>query len=158
MSRLAGFEPGTRLCCAINMGNDTKIDLIRSVPLFSRLGRRQLERVGQLADEVDVPAGRVLTRQGNSGSEMFVLVSGRARVERDGRLVAELGPGAWIGEMALLSEGPRSATVITTEPARLLVVAHREFHSLMDEMPEVRLTVLEGLAQRIRSMDTGSAH
>lgn len=140
------------------MASDPKLDLLHSIPLFSRLGRREIERLGQLVDEVDVPAGRVLMRQGDRGSEMFILASGRVRVERDGQIVAERGAGEVVGEIALLSEGPRTASVTTVEPARLFVVAHREFHSLMDEMPSIRLAVLESLAQRLRVLETDAAH
>jgi CRP-like cAMP-binding protein len=73
-------------------------------------------------------------------------------VERDGKQVTELGPGSWIGEMALLSEAPRNATVTTLEPSRLFVVGHREFHSLVDSMPTVRSAIFECLAERIRGL------
>lgn len=136
------------------MTSEPKLDLLHSIPLFARLGRRELQRVGQLADEIEVPDGRVLMRQGDYGHEMFVIVAGRVRVDRDGRTTAERGPGEWIGEMALLSEGQRMATVTATEPTRLLVLAHREFHALMDEMPSVRMAVLESLADRIRTLES----
>ena len=89
-------------------------------------------------DEVDVPAGYVLMRQGDVGREMFVIASGRVVVEQDGKQVNELGPGGVLGEMALISEAPRSATVRVVEPARLFVAGHREFHSLMDSNPTIR--------------------
>ncbi|HEX7951296.1 MAG TPA: cyclic nucleotide-binding domain-containing protein [Candidatus Limnocylindrales bacterium] len=126
--------------------------------IFSGMGRRELEQVAQLMDEVDVPAGKVLMRQGETGKEMFVVVQGRVSVERDGKVVAESGPGSAMGEIALLSEGPRTATVTTLEPSRLLVAGHREFHSLMDQHPSVRLCVLNGLANKLRQTDTGTVH
>lgn len=137
---------------------DPKLVLLRSIPLFSNIGERELQRLGQLFDEVDVPAGQVLMRQGNSGAEVFVLATGRVAVERNGAALGERGPGAVIGEIALLSEGPRTATVTTTEPSRLLVLGHREFHSLMDDQPALRLQVLEGLASRIRALEADAAH
>ena len=140
------------------MARDPKLELLKSIPLFSRLGRKDIERLSQLVDEIDVPGGHVLMRQGDRGSEMFVLESGRVRVERDGHVLAERGPGEVLGEIALLSEGPRTATVTTVDPARLFVVAHREFHALMDEMPSVRLAVLEALAERIRILEADQAH
>lgn len=138
--------------------SDPKVDLIASVSIFSGMGRRELEQVAQLMDEVDVPAGKVLMRQGETGKEMFVVVQGRVSVERDGKVVAESGPGSAMGEIALLSEGPRTATVTTLEPSRLLVAGHREFHSLMDQHPSVRLCVLNGLANKLRQTDTGTVH
>src|SRR5215216_4209124 len=113
------------------MAPDSKLDLLRSIPLFSALGRRELEQVARLADEVDVPAGQVLMRQGTNGSEAFILVSGEAMAERDGTHLATYGPGALIGEIALLAEGPRTATVTASEASRFFVLGHREFHSLM---------------------------
>jgi CRP-like cAMP-binding protein len=139
-------------------GNDPKIDLIASVPMFCRLGRREKEQVAGLLDEIDVPAGRVLMHQGDLGSEMFVVVSGSFSVERDGRRIAEQGPGSVLGEMALIAEGRRVATITATEPAKLLVAGHREFHELMESHPSVRLQVLEGLAEKIRSLEVDAIH
>lgn len=138
--------------------SDPKLEMLHAVPLFANLSGRNLEQLGQLAEEVDLPAGRVLMRQGASGSEMFVMVRGAALVERDGREIARRGPGDFFGEIALLSEGPRTATVTLTEPSTLVVLGHREFHSLMDASPEIRLAVLSMLAQRIRALETDQAH
>ncbi len=140
------------------MSNDPKVDLIASVSLFAGCGGPDLQRIAQLVDEVDLPAGHVLMRQGEIGREMFVIASGKVSVERDGKVINELGPGASIGEVALLSEGPRTATVRTLEPTRLFVAAHREFHSLMDSHPTIRLRLLEGLATKIRMLDEASVH
>ena len=137
---------------------DPKLVLLKSIPLFGRLGSRELERLGQLFDEVDVPAGQVLMRQGQNGAEMFVVASGRLSVERNGALLADRGPGDVIGEIALLSEVPRTATVTATEPCRLFVLGHREFHTLMDEQPGIRLQILDGLARRIAALEIDAAH
>jgi CRP-like cAMP-binding protein len=137
---------------------DEKIDRLRSVSLFSALRDRELKQIATLADEVDLPEGKVLIRQGEWGAEMFVLISGEAIVDRDGVEVARAGPGTVIGEIALLSEGPRTATVTLTEPSRLFVLAHREFHALMDSVPEVRTCVLDELARRLRRLEEDKAH
>ena len=137
---------------------DPKGDLLHSIPLFAGLGNAELKRLSQLADEVDVPAGRQLMRQGDLGSQMFVIAAGGVRIERDGATIAELAQGDWFGEMALLSEGSRSATATATEPSRLFVIAHREFHSLMDEMPTVRHAVFDCVADRLRKLEAGVAH
>jgi CRP-like cAMP-binding protein len=89
---------------------------------------------------------------------MFVVARGRVAVDRNGTRINELGPGGAVGEMALISEGPRNATVTTLEPTLLLVVDHRGFHSLMDVSPTIRLRIFEGLANKIRSLDSGAAH
>lgn len=140
------------------MSSDPKLDLLHSIPLFARLGKSDLQRLGQLADEVDVAAGKVLMREGEFGSEMFVVAAGKIRVDHEGQTIGELGPGDWLGEMALLSEGKRTATATATEPTRAFVVAHREFHALMDEMPSVRSAVFDCLAERIRKLETETAH
>lgn len=140
------------------MPRDEKLELLKSIPLFAGFGRRELERLGQLTDLVDLPEGRVLMRQGESGSEAFVIMEGRARVERDGRLVAERTNGEVVGEIAILDEGRRTATVTLTAPSRLLVIGHRDFHALMEEMPEVRLKVLSELARRVRGLEPDAGH
>jgi CRP-like cAMP-binding protein len=140
------------------MAKDPKVDLLASVPLFSGLGRGELEELARLVDEIDLPAGHVLMRQGDRGNEMFVVVSGALDVERDGRMINHMGPGAAVGEMSLLSEGPRTATVRAAGPTSLLVLGHREFHSLMDRYPTVRMRILEGLADKVRNLDLAAAH
>lgn len=138
--------------------SDPKLDLLRSIPIFSGFGGRELERIGMLTDQVDLPAGRVLMRQGEAGHEMYVIVRGRAEVDRDGRVIAERVDGDVVGEIALLDEGPRTATITLTEPSQLLVVGHRDFHMLMDEMPTVRTQLLESLARRMRQLEPDAAH
>jgi CRP/FNR family transcriptional regulator len=140
------------------MVTDSKMEALRSVPLFNNLGKRDLERVRQLVDEVDLPAGHVLMREGENGSQMFILLEGEARVERAGREVAVLGHGAILGEMAIVAEGPRVATATLTKPSHLFVLAHREFHALMDEMPSVRECVLTEVARRVRGLEPDRAH
>jgi CRP-like cAMP-binding protein len=140
------------------MANDPKLDLFRGVPLFARLSGRELERLGELADEIDAPAGKVLLREGDFGHELFVVASGQVRVERGGRDLGLSGAGAVLGEIALLSEGRRTATVTVVEPTRLFVLGHREFHALMDEMPTVRDAVFMCVADRLRDLEAEVAH
>jgi CRP/FNR family transcriptional regulator, cyclic AMP receptor protein len=139
-------------------GKDPKVDLISSVSLFKGLDRRELEQVASLVDEVDLPAGKTLMTQGETGEEMFVIVSGRVGIDRDGRRINERGPGSVIGELALLSKGPRTATITTLEPTQVLLVGHREFHALMDDHPKIRMGVLSGVADKIRVLDQASIH
>ena len=140
------------------MAADGKIEALRSVSLFKDLRQRELEQVAQLVDEVDLPAGQVLMREGESATQMFMMASGEALVERGGLEVARLGPGSHVGEMAIVAEGPRTATVTLTEPAHLFVLAHREFHSLMDDVPAVRDCVMNEVARRLREFETDKAH
>ena len=140
------------------MATDEKLEKLRRVPLFAGFGRRELERLGMLTDEVDLPSGRVVMREGDRGEELFILMSGAARVERDGRAQATLGADDFFGEIALVDGGPRTATVTLTEDSTLLVVGRRQFQQLLDEFPDVRLQVLEALARRVRSAETDAAH
>jgi CRP/FNR family cyclic AMP-dependent transcriptional regulator len=136
---------------------DRKLELLRQVPLFSDLNSRDLAELGALVDEVDVPAGKVLCHEGRQGEEFFVIVDGVVRVEREGRQLAQLGPGQFLGEVALIDEGPRTATATTTTNGRLLVIGHREFHSLMDRYPSIETCVLRSLAKRVRQLDPDAA-
>ena len=132
------------------MVRDEKLDHLKRVPLFSRMGRRELERLGQLADEIEVGLDRILAEQGEIGHEFFFVLDGRLSVLDGNRPIAELGPGDFFGEIALLDGRPRTATVRADGIARLLVVGHREFHALMDDFPAVRTAVLEAVAERLR--------
>jgi CRP/FNR family transcriptional regulator, cyclic AMP receptor protein len=135
------------------MAADGKMEALHSVPLFSDLRPRDLENVAQLADEVDLPAGHVLMRQGDNGSQMFIISSGEALVERNGQALATLGPGSVLGEMAIVAEGPRVATATLTKPSRLFVLTHHDFHTLMSDHASVRDCVLNEVARRLRELE-----
>src|SRR3954447_25733083 len=137
---------------------DAKLELLHSVSLFANLKSSELADLGQLSDRVDVPAGKVLMREGDPGREMFFVVSGAVSVQRDGREVARLGPGEVLGEMALISEGPRTATATATEPTTLFVLSHGAFHSLMATSPEVNRCVMDEMARRLRNLEPDRAH
>jgi CRP/FNR family cyclic AMP-dependent transcriptional regulator len=128
---------------------NAKLELLRRVPLFSRCSGRELSRIAAVADELDMPAGRHLTREGEPGREFVVLVDGGAEVRRNGRRVNTLGSGDFLGEIALLADRPRTATVTTTEPSRLLVLTGRDFRALLRELPALQAKVLETLAARL---------
>jgi CRP-like cAMP-binding protein len=140
------------------VARDEKLELLHSIPIFGRFDRKHLERLGMLTEEVDVPAGKVLIRQGELGDDLMILVKGLVAVERDGEKVNKLGPGEFFGEIALIERGPRTATVIAETPCRLLVLNHRSFHALMEEFPEVAAQVLLTLAHRLRSLESGAVH
>lgn len=140
------------------MARDEKLDLLRRIPLFSGFDRRRMERLGMLADEVDVPAGKVLMRQGESGSDMMIVVRGSVGVERGGKRLNTLGPGDFFGEIALVDGGPRTATITAEEPTTLLVISHRDFHSMMDEFPDVAAQVMNALANRVRHLEPDVPH
>jgi len=128
---------------------DRKMELIGRVPLFAGCSKRELARVASLADELDVPAGATLTEQGAPGREFCVLVSGSADVRMHGRKVATVGDGDFFGEIALVLDAPRSATVTATTGVRLLVIERAAFKRLLNELPSLQTKVLEALAARL---------
>jgi CRP-like cAMP-binding protein len=134
------------------MARDEKLEHLKKVPLFARMSQRQLERLGQLADEVEVGLDEVLAEQGKVGHEFFIVLDGHLMVLDGRRPVAQLHPGDFFGEIALLDGRPRTATVRAEGITRLLVVGHREFHALMDEFPDVREAVLAEVADRLRRL------
>ncbi len=119
------------------------------VPLFARCSKRELAKIASIADEIDLPAGKDLTREGERGREFFVLLDGAADVRRRGRKVATLGGGDFFGEIALIGNVPRTATVTTSSSARALVVTDRAFRSLIARAPKLQEKVLEALAERL---------
>jgi CRP/FNR family cyclic AMP-dependent transcriptional regulator len=135
---------------------DDKARLLGRVPLFARLKGSELEHVARLADEVEVAAGTRLTTEGRSADEFFVIVDGSVEISRGGSSVRTMGPGDFLGEIALVDNGPRTASATTTAPTRLLVLGHREFHTLLDDYPAVRLCVFQSLAERVRNLDAAS--
>jgi CRP-like cAMP-binding protein len=133
----------------VALGRNAKIDLIRGVPLFARCTRAEVAEVAAIADEIDVPEDKELTREGDRGREFFVLLEGAAAVRRGGRKVNVLGRGDFFGEIALVSRSPRTATVTTTQPSRLLVITDARFRTLLDHSPRIQLRILEALADRL---------
>jgi CRP/FNR family transcriptional regulator, cyclic AMP receptor protein len=132
---------------------DAKIELLRGVSLFSACSNRELTRIASLADEVDVSEGRVLMREGEVGKEFFVIVDGEAKVSPAGKRPKKLGPGAAVGELALLDQAPRSATVTALSDMQLLVLDSRSFSSLIAEVPSVARKLFRVMAQRLREAE-----
>jgi CRP-like cAMP-binding protein len=133
------------------LGKDAKMDLIRSVPLFEDCSRKELREIAAAVDEVVVPAGYVLTKEGASGKELVVIVEGAADVRRRGRKINELVSGDFLGEIALISGSPRTATVRTTVPTHALVLTGQAFRRLVKTIPSIQMKVLEALARRLPS-------
>jgi CRP/FNR family transcriptional regulator, cyclic AMP receptor protein len=133
----------------MRLRKDAKIDLLRSIPLFSNCSKRDLSSVSAIADEIDLKEGKELTRQGKPGREFFVLVEGTADVLKNNRKVAALKAGDFFGEIALVSDAPRTATVRASSPVLALVVTERNFKRLLDDQPEIERKVLTALAERV---------
>ena len=135
----------------MRLRKDAKIELIKSVPLFSHCSRRELAALAAEADELSMPAGRNLTTQGAHGREFMVIVEGTADVKQHGRRINTLGPGSFAGEIALITGTPRTATVTTTSPTLLLVLTHRAFRRVVDQMPSVQGHIMDALAERLQA-------
>jgi len=128
---------------------DRKIDLLKHVPLFSGCSNKELGQVSRIADEIDLRAGKTLIKEGTPGREFFVLVDGTAEIRRRGKKIDSAGPGDFFGEMALLSDQPRNATVVTTSPVDALVVTARNFRTLIETNPLIALKVMRAVADRL---------
>jgi CRP-like cAMP-binding protein len=128
---------------------DAKVELISRVPLLAGCSKSELGRIASLADLVDFAQGDKLMQEGTSGSEFFILVEGTARVTRRGRKLADLGAGGWVGEIALISTVPRTATVVATSPLQTLVLTRRGFSDLVHHVPAIGIKVLAAVGQRL---------
>jgi CRP/FNR family transcriptional regulator, cyclic AMP receptor protein len=128
---------------------DRKIDLLKHVPLFSGCSKKELGQVARVADEIDLREGKTLIKEGTPGREFFVLVDGTAEIRRRGKKIDSAGPGDFFGEMALLSDQPRNATVVTTSPVDALVVTARNFRTLLESNPLIALKVMRAVADRL---------
>ena len=127
-----------------------KVELLRKVPLFALCSNRELAAIATLADEVDLRQGKELIREGARGREFFVLLEGQADVLKDGKRINQMGPGDFFGEIALVAPSPvRTATVKATTPVRVLVVTAQNFRRLLGGSPQIKLKVLEALAERV---------
>jgi len=133
----------------IGIHRDPKQALLRTLPLFESCSGSELKDVAAIADELLLEPGRRLTTEGAQGQEFVVLVSGSAEVYKHGEKVADLGPGDFVGEIALLTGRPRTATVVVTSPALVLVIPRHRFTELVDRLPGVRsrLEAVLGLRQ-----------
>jgi CRP/FNR family cyclic AMP-dependent transcriptional regulator len=134
---------------ALRLRKNEKLELIAKVPLFAGLSKAELAKVAAIADEIDLPEGKVLTRQGERGREFFVLLDGEAEVRRNGRKLATRRAGEFVGEIALVSDRPRTATVTATKPVSALVIRDVDFRTLINRTPQIALKVLEAFADRL---------
>ncbi len=126
-----------------------KVALLKRTALFAECTKAELTEVALTADEREAPGGATLTQEGGRGREFFVLVEGAVAVGRGGRKLADLGPGDWFGEIAILTYKPRTATVTATSPVRLLVISDRAFRRVVETTPRIALTVLRSVAERL---------
>ena len=135
--------------------HDEYLDRLAAVPLFADLDKDELDDIAALGTDVEIDEGRELARQGDIGSEAFLILSGTASCLRDGEEIATFGPGDFFGEMALLVHGHRTATIVTTSPTSVRAFHRSEFDSLLDRSPKVGVKILRTTAERLlRSEDS----
>jgi CRP-like cAMP-binding protein len=127
---------------------DAKIAALGRAPLFEGLSKKELAELARLTEDMEVDAGTVLCREGESGREFFVIMDGDVEVKRRGRKLKNID-GSFFGEIALLEDLPRTATVTATTPLRMFVLTARDFRHVLDDHPTVERKVLRALARRL---------
>ncbi|NQV96811.1 MAG: cyclic nucleotide-binding domain-containing protein [Acidimicrobiaceae bacterium] len=126
---------------------------LRYSPLFSSCSSKDLERIAKAGDRVTFAKGFTIMKQGDSGREAFIILSGKATVKRSGKKVATLGTGTVVGELSLLDHGPRTATVICDTECEVLVISRGNFLAVIDKVPALSHKLFGALATRIRDLD-----
>ena len=134
---------------AVKLRKDAKLELLRRIPLFQHCTGKELAQIASIADELDLKEGTELTKEGKPGREFFAMVEGTADVLMGGKWINSVHQGDFLGEIALITGRPRSATVTATSPVRVLVITARDFRRLLEHSPEIQRKVLLALAERL---------
>jgi CRP-like cAMP-binding protein len=140
------------------MARDEYLQHLASVPLFSNCTKRQLQMIGNVATPLNLPAGKVLARQGEAGFELFILLDGSASVTRDGQRVATRTAGDVVGELAVISHRPRNATVVADTELRTLVLTRAGLDQLLDDIPGLAKHLLYEVSARLDAATPDVAH
>ena len=133
--------------------HDTKADALGRCPFFAELSRGELMELAKATEDMEVEEGRALTREGESGREFFVIIEGEVAVTKDGSEIRKMGPGDFFGEIALIEDTPRTATVTAATPLRFFVLTRQSFRSLLAHQPELEQKVNEALEERLRTTE-----
>jgi CRP/FNR family transcriptional regulator, cyclic AMP receptor protein len=128
---------------------DDYLDYLAAVPLFAKCDKAQLREIGQVADELTVHAGTVLARQGDIGRELLLILEGTAEVERDNKPIARLGRGDFVGELAVIAQVRRNATVTATTDVIVLVLTAAGLSQLLDDIPGLAKHLLYEVTARL---------
>jgi CRP-like cAMP-binding protein len=142
----------------MTLTRDRKTALLSAARLFDGVDADGMDHIAAVAVEVEFPADHAIARQGEIGSGFFVIVEGGARVIRDGRTVATLGPGDFFGELSVLDGQPRIAQVLADGPTTCLALATWDFEAVLLAEPRVSLAILRGLAGRLRDLTAADRH
>jgi CRP/FNR family cyclic AMP-dependent transcriptional regulator len=133
---------------------DTKAQALGQMPLFEDLSKKELTALARATEDMELPEGKVLCKEGEIGHEFFVIVEGQTEVRRKGKRVATHGGGDFFGEIALLEDSRRTATVTAKTPLRVFVLTGPDFRHLLDQNPRVERKILRALARRILSLSS----
>jgi CRP/FNR family cyclic AMP-dependent transcriptional regulator len=125
----------------MRLHRDAKVDLIRKIPLFAECTPQELALVASIADEIDFGEGRRLTKESTPGAEVVIMVEGTAEVHQGDQVVNRIGAGEFIGEIALVTGQPRTATVVATSSVHALVIEGHAFQRLLSEAPHIKAKV-----------------
>jgi CRP/FNR family transcriptional regulator, cyclic AMP receptor protein len=142
----------------MTLTQDRRAELLAGCPLFKGIPAGGLAKLAEAATPVDFPAGHVIARQGEIGTGFFVIVSGLVRVVREGAVVARLGPGEFFGELSVLDQMPRNATVSAEQATSCLALASWDFDKILLEEPALTLAILRGVARRLREISESARH
>lgn len=137
---------------------DTKVEALRRAPLFEGLSKKELVELARVTEDLQVPAGTVLCKEGGLGREFYVIVEGVAEVTRGGKIVATRAAGEFVGEIALLTTTRRTATVTATTALRCLILMRGDFRRVLDDNRSIERKVMETLADRLASYSLDPAH
>jgi CRP-like cAMP-binding protein len=128
----------------------TNAEALRSIPLFSGMSDGSIEIIAGIVREASFPSGASLVREGEPGDSFLIIRTGSATVEQGGRTLRELGAGDFLGEIALIDGGRRTASVTAVEPIDALVIDRPGFSRLMNDFPVIRFDLVNVLTQRMR--------
>jgi len=125
---------------------------LKRIPLFAALPRKQLKQAARLADELEVAEGTHLVEEGRFAHEFFVIEDGKADVLHEGKMVNQLGPGDFFGEIALVTMGRRNASVVAASSMKLVVIFGPNFNDLRSALPDVKKKIDQAIEERCASM------
>jgi CRP-like cAMP-binding protein len=124
-------------------------DAVARIPIFSECSKKELKEIGRLLSSLAVKAGDMLTEQGHKGNEFMIIERGTATVRRDGNDIGQLGPGDFFGELAMLADAPRTATVVANEDMVVWTMSRQEFSGLLRQSPSTAMNVLVSAVKRL---------
>jgi CRP-like cAMP-binding protein len=142
----------------MTLTHDHRTELLAGTPLLAGVDPAGIAMIAQRMVEVDFPKDHVIARQGEVGTGFFLVAFGSVRVVRDGKTIANIGPGDFFGELSVLDGRPRVAQVVANEPTTCLGLATWEFEAVVKEQPAVALAILRGLAGRLRELTEAHRH